>query len=166
MIHAKALEIETKELTIRTCSSKFGPNELMEKIKTMQGKSSVLQIFAYESVINDTHLIGAYVNALIAFQNGTNMARSVPMEMLLFAGMTKQISEAIENVGVKSSRIFVLFSNNAACYKKLKGMLETDVPFKVSAAHKASCAAKFGIGTGPEMDKAILQKMTATRLED
>lgn len=160
------LEVKVDNLIIRSCSSKLELDALIKRARECAGKKVVLQIFDYDSVVNATHLVGAYVNAMLAFKNNTNIAKGISMEMMLFAGMTKQISEAISEVGAKSGRVFVLFSDNAEAYRKFKVVLEEDRAFKVSREHEKSAAKKFGIEGDDALENLVLQKMTSTRLED
>jgi tRNA threonylcarbamoyladenosine modification (KEOPS) complex Cgi121 subunit len=65
-------------------------------------KSAVeLQFFDADKVATDEHLYFAVLNALQAFKAKTNCSKSVAMESMLYASAQRQISRAIEHIGVK-----------------------------------------------------------------
>jgi tRNA threonylcarbamoyladenosine modification (KEOPS) complex Cgi121 subunit len=159
-------EINLNGIAIRSCSSRIAPAELIEKLKKYRGRNLAVQLFDYGSTINRTHILGAYLNAILAFKNNKNISNSISMEMLLFASMTRQISEAIGKIGIRSNDSFVFFSNSRPAYADFKKLLEKDCEFKTTKSHEAAAAKKFGIATDTDYSKAVLQEMAVTRLED
>jgi len=62
------------------------------------------------------HLLSAVEHARRAFERGTNAASSLPMETLLYASGERQISRAVEKMGVKpgcEKLAFVFFDRPA-----------------------------------------------------
>jgi len=60
-----------------------------------------VQFFDAELVATSEHLYFAAVNALQAFQNGTNISKTVAVETVLYAAAKRQIHKAISQIGVK-----------------------------------------------------------------
>jgi tRNA threonylcarbamoyladenosine modification (KEOPS) complex Cgi121 subunit len=161
-------KLEFRDLIIERGSSKAKIGEILNIIKRIKSKKVVLQIFDSSSIANKTHLIGAYLNALIAFKNHTNRTRTPAMEMLLFAAMTRQIEDAIRIAGAKEDADFVVFSNNAAAFGKLSRLIKGRKKFDPNPAHVKGVMKKFGIkyNKAKNADVAILQKMATVRLDN
>jgi tRNA threonylcarbamoyladenosine modification (KEOPS) complex Cgi121 subunit len=60
-----------------------------------------LQFFDAELIASQEHLYFAALNALEAFQNKTNISKSLAMETMLFASAQRQILRAIQRCGIK-----------------------------------------------------------------
>jgi len=146
---------------IRASSSKLGAVELLERLKRA-GRSGVVQAFDADSVINRTHLVGAYLNAVAAFKEHRNIAKNMSMEMLLFAAMTTQIEDAIKLVGIKSTSNFILFANNQRAFEKVNEVLTGEKNFLPTKKHIKDAAVLFDIHS--DYDKNILSKMALSRL--
>lgn len=58
------------------------------------------QIFDADTIAGREHLEYAALNALNAFQNGTNLSRSLPVEVILYASGQRQIGKAFKTLGV------------------------------------------------------------------
>jgi tRNA threonylcarbamoyladenosine modification (KEOPS) complex Cgi121 subunit len=159
-------KLEVKGIIIERGASKGSIDEILHEIRKIKKRDVVLQIFDSDSIANKAHLIGAYLNTLIAFKNSTNKTKTPAMEMLLFAAMTEQVDDAIRIAGAKRNGDFVVFSNNAAAFSKLKRLLKQRREFRPSPAHVKSVMKRFGIkyGKGKSADTAILQRIATVRL--
>ncbi len=162
--------IDTSDVLIKSCSSRHSIDELLKKLRQLNGKSVVIQIFDPEFIINRMHILGAYANAGIAFKNGSNKTGSIAMEMLLFAAFTNQIGTAIERAGAKKSADFVLFSNDKGAFRKFMEMLSSkDLDFKTNKAHVLVAAKTSGISydglAEKDLDASILEKIAFSRLQ-
>ncbi len=155
-------------IAIRHASSRCGTDLLLRNLKTLNSGASVLQVFDEKFVISRIHLIGAYANAAIAFENRTNKTESVALEMLLFAAMTDQIDEAIHVAGIKKDSEIVIFSNDKRLFRKLHDIVKLGPEFSPSAAETKRRAYAVGMQTknkkSKDIDAEILQRMALTRL--
>jgi tRNA threonylcarbamoyladenosine modification (KEOPS) complex Cgi121 subunit len=59
------------------------------------------QFFDAELIASQEHLYFAVLNALQAFQNKTNISKSLAMETMLYASAQRQIQKAIQRGGIK-----------------------------------------------------------------
>ena len=145
-------------LTLPKCSSNacasFGPTPGRLPI-------DVAQIFDPKRVISRTHLIGAYLNALYSFSERRNIAKNASTEMLLFAAMTRKITDAITLIGAKSSSDFILFCSDLAVSKKVAGLLSPSREFRPAKPRSSSASHFIGIEND---DEAVLQRMALSRL--
>lgn len=160
-------KIEFKDLVIKRASSKKDIDELLDMVRSSNDRKSVVQIFDSRRIAGRMHLIGAYANALIAFNNKTNRTKSKAMEMLLFAAMTDQIEDAIAFAGAKSSSDFVVFANRKGALSKLRAIeLDKDFNPTIQSLRKAAEAAgiKAGRKRKHEIEAMVLQKMAVSRL--
>ena len=80
-------------------------NTTREKIK-----ESYVQYFDAEVIAGWEHLFFAALNALKAFESKTNISKSLPLETLLFASAQRQITKAVELLGItrESSQVVAL----------------------------------------------------------
>jgi KEOPS complex subunit Cgi121 len=60
-----------------------------------------VQFFDAKLVATWQHLYFAVLNAMLAFENGRNISKSVAMEVLLYASAQRQIRKALQLIGVK-----------------------------------------------------------------
>jgi len=69
-----------------------------------------IQFFDAKMIAGWEHLYFAALNALNAFENKTNISKSVAVETLLYASAQRQIEKAVELLGIKpeSSEVAVL----------------------------------------------------------
>jgi tRNA threonylcarbamoyladenosine modification (KEOPS) complex Cgi121 subunit len=148
---------------IRLASSKAGIDELLRFVEEANKGKTVFQLFDYGNVINDNHLHAAYLNTLLSFHDGTNIASKSYIEMLLFVAMTKQISEAITIAGIKSPKSFVVFSNSRDALHRF-GRIAKLARFGATRLHARKAAKRFGIGTG-SINQGILMRMAVSRLD-
>ena len=137
--------------------------KLFERLSLLQAKGYAVQLFDADAVIDRLHLNAAYENALRTFDEGTNISRSVAVEMLLFAAFTTQIGEAVKLAGFRDGSA-VLFSADEKGAKLLGKLV---IPEGELGSGKNSAAIKrYGIGKiAPEkIDLEILTRMAESRL--
>ncbi len=60
-----------------------------------------VQFFDAELIATQEHLYFAAINALQAFQNKTNISKSLSMETMLYGSGQRQIKKAIQRCGIK-----------------------------------------------------------------
>jgi KEOPS complex subunit Cgi121 len=60
-----------------------------------------IQFFEADFVATEQHLYFAVLNALQAFQNRTNISKSIAMETILYASAQRQIQKSINLIGIK-----------------------------------------------------------------
>ena len=157
------MENAPEKWVVSIASSSLSLDRLIKEAKKLP--RGTIQIFDPNAVINRTHLCGAYADAIQAFKNGTNIAKDIGMETLLFTAMTNQIKDAIKIAGAKTNKRFVLFCSSDIAYKKIRVHLKTE-EFKPSIKESLAVAKKFGIIQSEDLDKFVLQKMAVSRLQD
>ncbi len=59
-----------------------------------------IQFFDADLIATSQHLYFAVLNALMAFQNHTNLSKSLAMETMLYASAKRQIQRALELLGI------------------------------------------------------------------
>jgi tRNA threonylcarbamoyladenosine modification (KEOPS) complex Cgi121 subunit len=151
---------------IKRCSSRLSLDKLLALIGKANEGSHIVQIFDPGKVIGRIHLLGAYVNAVSAFDAGTNVSKSVGMEMLLFAAMTRQINDAIKRIGAKSNKDFILFACDDKAMAHVKDAILHSEEATFTQASTKSLMKSYGI-TVPkngDADQFMLQKMTMSAL--
>lgn len=96
-------------------------NAFLEKFRRQKGRAST-QFFDAKRVAGPEHLYFAALNALNAFKKKTNISNSLAVEALLYASAQRQITKAVEMLGINqgSSEIAVLImaenrQQNDAC---------------------------------------------------
>ncbi|MEM2094256.1 MAG: KEOPS complex subunit Cgi121 [Candidatus Bathyarchaeia archaeon] len=62
---------------------------------------SLVQLFDADSVAGHIHIVFATINSLKAFMQGRRIANSLDVEILLYVSAQRQISKAIEKVGLR-----------------------------------------------------------------
>ncbi|MEM3622483.1 MAG: KEOPS complex subunit Cgi121 [Candidatus Bathyarchaeia archaeon] len=77
--------------------------EFLEKIHREKPPSIDIQFFDARFIATWQHLYFAALNALTAFKNKENIAKSLAMETLLYASAQRQIRKAMETLGIKPS---------------------------------------------------------------
>ena len=81
---------------------KFAMAEGFLKANRKENQANVdLQFFDASLIATQEHLYFAALNAFQAFQNKTNISKSIAMETMLYASAQRQIQKAIERCGVK-----------------------------------------------------------------
>lgn len=80
----------------------FEKAEMFLKTNRKQTSQNVdIQFFDAELIATQEHLYFAVLNALQAFKNKTNLAKSPAMETMLYASAQRQIQKAILRTGIK-----------------------------------------------------------------
>lgn len=156
----------SSDFIFKRCTARGSIDELFSAIKKMNGKEETVQIFDSKKVISRMHLVGAYLDAVQAFNDKVNLANDLAMEMLLFASMGRQISRAIEDIGAKPGKEFVLFASSSAAYSKVKKHIEKEEDFAPSEEEQMKVAEHYGIMQKEDLDKFVLQRMAIARIED
>lgn len=81
--------------------------EFLETVDNEKPSGVKVQFFDTRFVATWQHLYFAALNALKAFQNKENISKSLAMETLLYAAAERQITKAVELVGIKPDSIDV-----------------------------------------------------------
>jgi KEOPS complex subunit Cgi121 len=76
--------------------------EFVTAVREKTPSSVWVQFFNAELVATWQHLFFAVLNALLAFRSNRNISKSVAVETLLYASAQRQISKAIQFIGIKS----------------------------------------------------------------
>ncbi len=160
-LDVQQLSEAARMVVILKASSHLDITELHAAIQAKVGAHDVAQIFDPKRVISRTHLIGAYLNALYSFSERRNIAKNASTEMLLFAAMTRKITDAITLIGAKSSSDFILFCSDLAVSKKMAGLLTSSKEFRPAKPRSSSASHFIGIEND---DEAVLQRMALSRL--
>lgn len=149
---------------IYLCNTADDIGLLVESVSRANTKDSLVQIFNPKHIINEFHIRAAYMNTIITFADGSNIAKKEGTELLLFAAMTTQINYAFDILGVRDTKNFILFSNNPKYPEKLKNVNVSE--FKPSIADIEKNAMSFGIKfkTEIELNKKILLNMVKSRI--
>jgi len=81
---------------------KFDRAEEFLKANRKETEQSVdVQFFDASFIATEEHIYFAVLNALEAFQNKTNISKSLAMETMLYASAQRQINKAIQRCGIK-----------------------------------------------------------------
>ncbi|MGD0643700.1 MAG: KEOPS complex subunit Cgi121 [Candidatus Bathyarchaeia archaeon] len=81
---------------------KFAQAETFLKTNRKETKQNIdIQFFDARLIATYEHLYFAILNALQAFQNKTNISKSLAMETMLYASAQRQIQKAIQRCGIK-----------------------------------------------------------------
>ncbi len=78
-------------------------DQILEKVNDISQDMGVeIQILDAGLVFGKEHLIVAVEKAERAFSQSRNISKSIPTEVLLYAGAERQISKAIQKMGIKA----------------------------------------------------------------
>ncbi len=155
----------TNGVIVKSASSEINPAVLLARAASASSRKNFVQLFDRQVIINRLHVLGAYENACATHAAGDNISKSLVMEMLLFVAMTRQINEAVEMVGIKDNRDFLVFSNSKKSYDAFKGVLSKATDFNPLKSQSYSTAKKWGIRETDHLDERILQMMALSRLQ-
>ncbi len=78
-----------------------GEKDFMVTLRNAVPKMVEVQFFDADLVATWQHLYFAVLNALMAFKNKRNISKSVAVEVVLYASAQRQITKAIDHIGVK-----------------------------------------------------------------
>ena len=124
-------------------------------------KLGKFQVMDARCVLGEEHVRFACFEALRSFKSGQNVTSSLPMEMLVKAACTTQISEAIARIGVKGGcREVVLVAVEAddEAVSKAVALLGGRIssrPLKASRAKRARIKKLFSLSE--PVEKALLE---------
>jgi tRNA threonylcarbamoyladenosine modification (KEOPS) complex Cgi121 subunit len=104
---------------------KFAQAETFLKTDHKENKQNIdIQFFDATLVATYEHLYFAILNALQAFQNKTNISKSLAMETMLYASAQGQIQKAIQRCGIKPETANIAVIIIGEDQTQLKIMLE------------------------------------------
>jgi tRNA threonylcarbamoyladenosine modification (KEOPS) complex Cgi121 subunit len=149
---------------VKEALPKSDVKELIDCATGISDETHAVQVFDSAAIASKTHVLSAYLNALLAFKNRTNRSKSVGMEMLLFVSLTDQIHTALEIAGAKPDSKVVVFASDAKAFSKAAPMLESVADFNPSSAHQSAVFKKLGIKNAGGAPISIMQAMAASRL--
>jgi len=92
-----------------------GKIEPTKALRTVEGLSRKwrleIALFNADLVFGPEHLMSAYEHADRAFKSNTNIAKTLATEMLLYASGQRQISKAIDKIGVgkRTKNVAIVF---------------------------------------------------------
>ena len=75
-------------------------NKFLENFRK-QNKGTPIQFFDAKHVAGSQHLYFAALNALNAFEKGRNISNNLAVEVLLYASAQRQITKAVEMLGLE-----------------------------------------------------------------
>jgi tRNA threonylcarbamoyladenosine modification (KEOPS) complex Cgi121 subunit len=138
--------------------------KLIDRAIGISDGKRVVQVFDSSAIASRTHVLGAYLNALLAFKNHTNRAKSIGMEMLLFVSLTDQIDRALEIAGAKPDSKVVVFASGAEAFSKIAPMLKGVADFDPGSVHQKAAFRKLNVRSTGDAHDGILQAMAVSRL--
>lgn len=100
------VQFEKIKVEVTAAESSLSLDELLNETE----KLKEIQIFDASAIASPLHVQLAFLHAIKAFENKENIAESLKMEILLRAACTRQISKAIQLVGVKDPTNFIIGS--------------------------------------------------------
>ncbi len=121
---------DTSDCVIRLASSDLSKEELVKKIIALNDAGHTVQLFDANNINSRLHILGAYVNARVSFQDKSNVSKTIATEMLLFASMTTQISEAIRKLGIKNTKKFIVFADCEESYSSARKLFKDVEEFR------------------------------------
>jgi tRNA threonylcarbamoyladenosine modification (KEOPS) complex Cgi121 subunit len=84
-----------------TLTQPFSPEALFAQLESvMNATEAKLQLVNADYIASTDHLLFATIHALTAFHRGTNRASTLPTEILRFAAAQRQISKALDALGL------------------------------------------------------------------
>jgi KEOPS complex subunit Cgi121 len=96
--------------------------EFVKAARKETAQNGWVQFFDAELVATWQHLYFAVLNAMLAFENGRNISKSMAMEVLLYASAQRQIRKALQLIGVKcdsANVAIVIIGETADSVKKV-----------------------------------------------
>jgi tRNA threonylcarbamoyladenosine modification (KEOPS) complex Cgi121 subunit len=84
-----------------TLTESLSPESLFKLLKPLTDTSRVkIQLLNADFIASHDHLLFATIHALTSFQRSTNRASTLPTEILRFAAAQRQISKALDTLGL------------------------------------------------------------------
>ena len=105
----------------------------LNKIREIIGSSVDVQFFNADLVATWQHLYFATLNAVMAMQTKRNISKSLAVEVLLYASAQRQISKAIELIGVNhdcTNIAAVIIGENDESVKKAYSIISNFLKFE------------------------------------
>lgn len=106
------------------------PKALMAQASGLEKEhSATIQLFRADRVFGAEHLVSAAEKAVRAMENRTNMARTLGMEIMLYAAAERQTGEALKKLGLfpGAEQIALVIIGNASTDSVLEELgLERD----------------------------------------
>lgn len=99
---------------------------LLKSVK-MRVKGVEVQLFDADRIAGRRHLEFAVLNALSALNQGYNISRSLPVEIMLYTSAQRQIQRAIELVGVRPETqniTFILIGDTNQSLQQAQSILQ------------------------------------------
>ena len=167
-----------KNLIIKQATPTIGIQKLIDKINKINTNTAFIQIFRASAIIDREHLIISYLSALNSFKEKQNTSNKIAIEMLLFAGMTKQINAAISKIGAENNANLIIFSNSKQKYLMIKKYLKDETNFlpSLSQIKKTANAYKLILNKAAkansnqkikkQVDTELFQRIAISNLKD
>jgi KEOPS complex subunit Cgi121 len=102
---------------------------LISKVNSLQGEGKVVQLLNADGVAGQEHIIHATNQALESFKRNDNIANDLGLEICVRASAQRQISKALELLGLNmgvNKICAVLINFNDKTVKELELLLERD----------------------------------------
>ncbi len=154
----------SSKAVIKEAAPKLGIKGLIAKAARINAGAHVVQLFDADAVANRAHVLGAYLNALVAFKNRTNRSKSIAMEMLLFASLTDQIGTAIRISGAKPGSRIVVFASDKESFSRIAPLLKDVKEFVADIKREKRVLKVLGVKKVHDTDSDMLRAMAVSRL--
>ena len=109
-------------------SIQVNTSNILANINEISNKHGVeTQIFNLDNVISLNHIIISAYHANKAFNNRTNLSKTITIEFLLYLSCQRQIKLALEKFGLKDGKMnlgICLFGKEIEQFNSVKNMLE------------------------------------------
>lgn len=140
---------------------------ILKKIEEFSSKNNVtIQLFRADMIYNRAHLESAVIHAQRAFERKKNTAKTLALEILLYASGERQIRTAIKKMGVRDGdmeiAIVVVGNCNITELLLALGLTKNDAIFK----EDIEVLKRFGISdeelklvSPKNLNKLILEKV-------
>jgi KEOPS complex subunit Cgi121 len=149
--------------------------EFVKSARRELPKGSCVQFFDAGLVASWQHLYFAVFNALLAFNNGLSISKSLAMEVMLYASAQRQIRKAIDLMGVKCAVVdvaVVIISKSAesaeallSAVSKHLGKKPDESTLEISKEKAENIREAFGV-TETELKAALEKDNNADTLID
>ncbi|MCX8151120.1 MAG: KEOPS complex subunit Cgi121 [Candidatus Bathyarchaeota archaeon] len=124
--------------------------DFVQSVRVRVPKGVEVQFFDASVIATWQHLFFAVLNALMAFKNRRNISKSLAVEIMLYASAQRQITKAIERVGVKP---------------KSKNLVAVIIGCDVNAVQDALVIVKNCLGVEPNDSVLDLSKPKMQRIK-
>ena len=137
-----------------------GPTTDREALLAAARNQGEVQLLDARVVCGREHLLAALEHAERAMREGTNVAKSLAVEFLLYASGERQISAAIAKMGVREDTTefaFVRFAGSGAGIPQTLGLAQDDAVLAVTPAKLRSFGlSEAELATVPPVQQADL----------